>query len=186
MSSILITRTQYNNWFSGRVHVHEYNSTNTSTKLFILKIIQLVSLQDWHKGNPAPGENGWMPVHWRPGGYRLNDFLPSEISILSLGYLYLPTCYCYRFESSLQCLCCILCSVQPPSWQVGAGRAVSHCLVLGSWALRAKAPLNPGEPKTCFIFRKKLNCVYNGYYRLTKHTKVKFIFIFKIHFPCPC
>ncbi len=33
--------------------------------------------------------------------------------------------------------------------------------------------INPGEPKTCFIFRKKLNCVYNGYYRLTKHKKVK-------------
>ena len=32
--------------------------------------------------------------------------------------------------------------------------------------------LNPGEPKTCFIFRKKLNCFYNGYYRLTKHKKV--------------
>ena len=32
--------------------------------------------------------------------------------------------------------------------------------------------VNPGEPKTCFIFRKKLNCVYNGYYRLTKHKKI--------------
>ena len=32
---------------------------------------------------------------------------------------------------------------------------------------------NPGEPNTCFIFRKNLNCVYNGYYRLTKHKKVK-------------
>ena len=37
----------------------------------------------------------------------------------------------------------------------------------------ASCYFNPGEPKTCFIFRKKLNCVYNGYYRLTKHKKVK-------------
>ena len=45
--------------------------------------------------------------------------------------------------------------------------------------------INPGEPKTCFIFRKKLNCVYNGYsYRLTKHKKVnkkKFKDIFRAH-----
>ena len=32
--------------------------------------------------------------------------------------------------------------------------------------------VNPGEPKTCFNFRKKFNCVYSGYYRLTKHKKV--------------
>ena len=29
--------------------------------------------------------------------------------------------------------------------------------------------LNPGEPNTFFSFMKKLNCVYNGYYGLTKH-----------------
>ena len=49
----------------------------------------------------------------------------------------------------------------------------------------AQKSLNPGEPKTCFIFRKKLNCVYNGYYRLTKHKKVKKNFFWLKTFSVP-